>query len=212
VRKGGANLDMVEGSAVPRAFLRKFNGWGRLSMHTRITASTAVMAAMFLGDLWLGISEGASEHMAAVAFSLVGLLVSLVSGYLLHRGIVAPLERARHDIDRMSAGDLSGKIEVSGNDELSSVLQGLRVLQTKVKLLVGQIKEDTEVVGNGASELAAGNADLSLRQGTQASYCQKTAPTQEKQAGTCQRQPRTEGFLTGGERPPQKSRNAERKK
>ena len=184
VRKGGANFDIVEGSVVPRSFLRRFNLWSRLSMHTRITASTAVMAAMFLGDLWLGISEGASEHMAAVAFSVVGLVVSLVSGYLLHRGIVAPLERARHDIDRMSAGDLSGKIEVTGNDELSSVLQGLRVLQTNVKLLVGQIKEATEVVGNGASEIAAGNADLSLRTESQASSLEETAASMDELTGT----------------------------
>ena len=184
VRKGGANFDIVEGSVVPRSFLRRFNLWSRLSMHARITASTAVMAAMFLGDLWLGISEGASEHMAAVAFSLVGLIVSLVSGYLLHRGIVAPLERARHDIDRMSAGDLSGKIEVTGNDELSSVLQGLRVLQTNVKLLVGQIKEATEVVGNGASEIAAGNADLSLRTESQASSLEETAASMDELTGT----------------------------
>jgi len=79
--------------------------------------------------------------------TLCGVVSCAAGGYTLQRSAVTPLQRMRSDIERMSAGDLSGSISASGNDELTAVVQSLRVLQTNVKLLVGQIKESTGVVG-----------------------------------------------------------------
>ena len=63
-------------------------------------------------------------------------------------------------------------------------MQSLRVLQTNVKLLVGQIKEATDVVNIGAAEIAAGNADLSARTESQASSLEETASSMEELTST----------------------------
>jgi aerotaxis receptor len=94
------------------------------------------------------------------------------------------LERSRLEIDRMSSGDLTGKIEAGGVAELASLMQSLRVLQINTKWLVGQIKEATDQVNVGASEIASGNADLSGRTESQASSLEETASSMEELTST----------------------------
>ncbi len=53
-----------------------------------------------------------------------------------------------------------------------------------MKLLVGQIKESTELVNIGAAAIAAGNADLSGRTESQASSLEETASSMEELTST----------------------------
>ena len=62
-------------------------------------------------------------------------------------------------------------------------MQALRILQTNVKLLVGQIKEATDFVNDGAHQIASGNADLSARTESQASSLEQTASAMEELTG-----------------------------
>jgi len=119
-----------------------------------------------------------------VAISSLGLALTMVLGYALQRSVVAPLRKVKADIAQMSGGDLTGHIVASGNDEIALCVQALRVLQTNVKLLVGQIKEATDVVNSGAAEIAAGNSDLSARTESQASSLEETAASMEELTGT----------------------------
>eukprot|EP01037_Dinobryon_pediforme_P024725 gene24725-26616_t len=121
IKAGGSALEIRGGEAVKRSSFRKLNIAATTSIQTR-SLQSLVMAA-----------------------SMCGLAFAMLFGYMLHVGIVIPLKHARQDVDRMSAGDLSGKIASHGNDELSEVLQALRILQTNVKLLVGQIKEMSDL-------------------------------------------------------------------
>ena len=84
----------------------------------------------------------------------------------------------------MSSGDLTGRIEANGVAELARLMQSLRVLQINIKLLVGQIKESTDLVNAGASEIASGNADLSARTESQASSLEETASSMEELTST----------------------------
>ena len=83
-------------------------------------------------------------------------------GALIHHGELnrrgSHLQRAfakqtLHDINRISSGDLSGKIAIHGDDELGMVTQALRILQINVKLLVGQIQQVTEIINSSTSKI-----------------------------------------------------------
>ena len=163
---------------VRRSVLGRLNILGKLSITARIAAPTMLVALMFILNL-----SSTNPTLSAVA-SALGLSVCLLSSWLLYSTIVIPMAHARTEIERMSAGDLTGKINAVGNDELARVLQALRVLQTNVKLLVGQIKESTDIVGSGAIEIAAGNADLSARTEAQASSLEETASSMEELTST----------------------------
>ena len=184
IKQGGTTLEVREGVAVHRSRLRRLNPLAQLTLRARMSLVFGSLALLFVAAP--AISYVASGHAGIpMLFStLCGVVSCAAGGYTVQRAAVVPLERMRSDIERMSAGDLSGSISASGNDELTAVAQALRVLQTNVKLLVGQIKESTGVVGRGAEEIAAGNANLSRRTESQASALEETASSMEELTGT----------------------------
>ncbi len=188
LNKGSANIEIRQGKAVERSLFERFNIIKKLSIKARIVASggsLATLSVLSAALSWRSMSAD-SAVMApwAAAAALLCALISLALIPLSCRRIVLPLQRARRDIERMSTGDLSGKIDADGYDELAAVMQALRILQTNVKLLVGQIKEATDLVNHGAHGIASGNADLSARTESQASSLEQTASAMEELTGT----------------------------
>ncbi|GAB3546546.1 PAS domain-containing methyl-accepting chemotaxis protein [Noviherbaspirillum agri] len=179
IRKGSKEIEIREGAVVRRSLLRRLNVMRRLSIRSKLMISSGMLALIFVLNL---LPTGGSTW-AKVA-DMAGAVLAILSGLWLYRNAVAPLEQVRHDIEQMSAGDLTGRIQASGNNEITKLVQSLRVLQTNVKLLVGQIKEATEVVQNGAQEIATGNADLSARTESQASSLEETASSMEELTST----------------------------
>ncbi|MDM5181208.1 methyl-accepting chemotaxis protein [Massilia sp. DJPM01] len=175
---GRGGLEVRAGAVLRRSALHRLNLFATLSLGARIGASSLLVALLFI------VSQCADGGAARLTAAALGLCVSLLSGLLLYRAVVPPLRRARSDIARMSAGDLTGRIHAGGNDELAHVLGALGVLQTNVRLLVGQIKEVTGVVSHGAGDIAAGNADLSARTEAQASSLEETASSMEEISST----------------------------
>jgi len=53
-----------------------------------------------------------------MALAVLGVLLGGFFGGMTRRSIIKPLARARQDIERISSGDLTGLIEISGNDEM----------------------------------------------------------------------------------------------
>ncbi|RZI41400.1 PAS domain-containing methyl-accepting chemotaxis protein [Herbaspirillum sp. HC18] len=177
IKAGNKSLEIREGNAVQRTAFS----------HLRFLKNLSLKSKMVIGFGSLSILFGAGTMLSgiwATAVSTTGLALSALFGFLLYRDIVTPLERARGDIDRMSAGDLSCKIHSEGDDEISKVLQAVRILQTNVKLLVGQIKEATDLVNKGSQEIAMGNSDLSARTESQASSLEETASSMEELTST----------------------------
>ena len=134
---------------------------------------------------WFATTE-ANQQFTGWLMTIAALGVPLAAAFavLSYRSVVMPLERARQDIERMSAGDLTGRIVAKGADELTRLMQSLRILQINIKLLVGQIKQSTELVNLGAREIATGNADLSGRTESQASSLEETASSMEELTST----------------------------
>ncbi len=183
--KGGASgLEVHEGALRRQSSLRQFNVLRRMSVGAKIVAFSAALVAIFIALMLIRMSGAASADAWQTGLSVFGAVLVALSGVRLHGLIVAPLERMHGAIDRMSSGDLSGQIDAYGDDELTAVAQALRVLQTNVKLLVGQIKETTDVVSGGSQEIASGNADLSARTEAQASSLEQTASSMEELTST----------------------------
>ena len=184
IKKGSKEIYVYEGSVIASSFLRRFDWLALLSIRSKLVLSSGMLTLLFIASMIFSMGEKKQFEAWSIAASGLGIVIGLVSGFLLYRAIVVPLNKVKHDIERMSAGDLSGKIDANGNDELAQMVQSLRVLQTNVKLLVGQIKESTDVVNNGAAEIAMGNADLSARTESQASSLEETASSMEELTST----------------------------
>ncbi|HJV76350.1 MAG TPA: methyl-accepting chemotaxis protein [Noviherbaspirillum sp.] len=189
--KEGSHTYAIHGGMVVKHGLGNWlNAVRRLSLKTRTMASSGILAVLFLvsavassGILGSLFTPSIFSNLATTA-SILGIFLAIAFCMAASRGIIHSLEQVRQHVDRMSAGDLTGHIPPHGDDEFGNLVQSLRILQTNVKLLVGQIKESAEVVNNGSAEIASGNANLSARTESQASSLEQTASSMEELTST----------------------------
>ncbi|MBC7859968.1 MAG: PAS domain-containing protein [Burkholderiaceae bacterium] len=183
IKAGGSSLEIRAGAAVQHSVFSGLNLARKLSIKAKVFASSLALIALF--GAGLAAASAGAEYMGwAIAICALGMVAAGLSGWMLYGSAVSPLDQVRRDVERMSAGDLSGKIDARGDDEVAGLIQSLRVLQTNIKLLVGQIKEATQQVSSGAAEIATGNSDLSGRTESQASSLEETASSMEQLTST----------------------------
>jgi aerotaxis receptor len=185
---GAGNFRIHHGKLVEHSRFARFDFFEKLSIKAKLVLAGGSFAALSTLGMLLSIAT-LRLHTAAlapwtVAVTFLCAVVSLALIPILYRDIVLPLQAAKRDIERLSAGDLSGKIDATGYDEIASVMQALRILQANIKLLVSQIKEGTLLVNTGAAEIAAGNMHLSQRTESQASTLEETASSMEELTST----------------------------
>jgi len=126
--------------------------------------------------------ERASRLMLAV-FG-VAIVVGLLAAIWLTRSITRPLARAVAAADRMSAGDLTVRIDPGSRDEVGLLLRALAKMNDDLADAVRAIQVAAGNVNTGSKEIARGNADLSARTEEQASSLEETASSMEELATT----------------------------
>ena len=186
IRAGNSPYEIHEGALRRRARTPALAAVAGLSLRCRMLILCGALVALFAALAVLGMQAGAGMAGGGwyAALALTGMALSGAGGAAMCTNVLGPIARATADIDRMSTGDLSGRIEASGNDETARLAQALRVLQTNLKLLIGQIKEATGRVSGGVHSIAAGNADLSVRTEDQAASLEETAASVEELTST----------------------------
>ncbi|MFH1819682.1 MAG: methyl-accepting chemotaxis protein [Pseudomonadota bacterium] len=188
IKAGDSTLEIHEGEAVKRSFIQRCRLLKNLSLKTMLAIAAGSVGALFAGIgilAWLATTgDGTSYLNWLMTISILGVPLAVVFGVLSYRSVVVPLEHVREEIDRISSSDLTGQIEAKGIVELARLMQSLRILQINTKWLVGQIRESTDLVNAGASEIASGNADLSARTESQASSLEETASSMEELTST----------------------------
>lgn len=130
------------------------------------------------------------NHLAGIigAIAMTLLLISLIAAALIRwammRSVVRPLRHASDHFERIAAGDLTGKIENHGRNEIGQLYSGLSGMQEKLKELVTALRSSSERVFSGAGEISVGSQDLSSRTEQQASALQQTASSMEEMSAT----------------------------
>ena len=188
IKAGDKTLEIHEGSAIRRSAFQRLGVLMKLSIKAKLALAFVTTSVLFMTTgvmSWLA-SSGDNPQLAdwSMALTVLGVVLGGFFGVMAYRGIIVPLNRAKQDIERMSSGDLSGRIEMHGDDEMTRLAQSLRILQLNIKWLVGQIGEATTLVNTSAREIASGNADLCARTESQASSLEETASTLEELTST----------------------------
>ena len=181
IRNGDTHLQVREGAAVRRSWASQLRDWLTLSITGRIALVCGLLGLLFLTNILLA-TVGHGSH--ALWPSALGLVVAVAGGWLLRSWTIEPLGRLHEAIGKMTGGDLSSHIEAHGDDEIANLGHALRVLQTNMKVLIGQIKEATVVVTSGTSEIASGNMDLQGRTEAAAGALEETAASMEELTST----------------------------
>ncbi len=126
------------------------------------------------------------DRLAATVY-VVEAIVLVLAGLLAWatiRSITVPLGEAVEVTRRVAAGDLTSRIEITGNDEAAELLAALREMNDGLGRMVTQIRGGAEAIAVGAGEVAAGNQQLSSRTEAHASSLEETASTLEEFTAT----------------------------
>ncbi len=139
----------------------------------QIDKTAADIDANYRTGRWLLIGLGA----AAV---IIGILFSS----MLTKGITGPLGEAVQLAQTVAKGDLTGRIEVTSQDETGQLLQALKEMNESLLRTVTQVRQGTEMIATASGQIASGNQDLSSRTEEQASSLEETASSMEQLTST----------------------------
>lgn len=108
--------------------------------------------------------------MAAVAVAVAGVIAVAMT-----RSITVPIATAVGVAERVARGDLMADIQVDRHDEAGKLLAALRHMNGALGAIVQQVRDSSESIAVGASQIASGNSDLSVRTEATASTLQLTS-------------------------------------
>jgi len=124
------------------------------------------------GDMAAGADAVRNLLLAMLAGSL---LLAAVVALLLTRSITRPLAALLAIANRVAGGDLRGRIEPAGGDEIGALTQSVAAMQDNLKTLIGQLHADVDAVTVSSEELAHAANGLSANAETQTEAVASTA-------------------------------------
>jgi methyl-accepting chemotaxis protein len=116
-----------------------------------------------------------SATVLLLALGAFAALIAALGAWFITRSITLPIEKALRLTTAVAAGDLTVLIEPSGRDEMGQLLRSLVAMNNSLAHMVGEVRQTSDNIATGSSEIAIGNADLSQRTEIQASNLQQTA-------------------------------------
>lgn len=124
-----------------------------------------------------------------LAVSSLALVLSVVVGTLLTRGLLRQLggepEDVRSIARSIAGGNLSRSLQVSRAGK-SSVMHAMQDMRENLASIVAEVRAGTDNIAGASSKIASGNHDLSNRTEEQASSLEETASSMEELTTTVQ--------------------------
>jgi len=145
---------------------------------------------------YLGVVAPVSQVMAAANRQLswaIGLmivsilLVGTVLGLLFSRKVLRPIGGEPIEAAKIALAVADGKLDnaiVIKAGDRSSLFFALETMQSQLRQIVGQIKDASESVRQGAGEIASGNLNLASRTEQQAAALEQPAASMEQISAT----------------------------
>ncbi|MCW2483019.1 MCP four helix bundle domain-containing protein, partial [Candidatus Symbiopectobacterium sp. NZEC135] len=115
----------------------------------------------------------------AIVAALVGALVSFLVTRTLRQQLGGELAYATHIAQQVAQGNLAVEITLRANDD-RSMLASMNEMRNSLSDMVDQVRQSSEPLATGPSQIAAGSADLSQRTEEQAASLQQTAAAMEQ--------------------------------
>lgn len=107
--------------------------------------------------------EGAVDRMqmASVLLALLAVAVGIAVALWIAGRIAGPLTRAVVFADSVAGGDLTGRLETAGNDEIGQLAGSLNSMAAQLRKLVSEVDRATTQVASAAEEIAATSEHIS---------------------------------------------------
>lgn len=102
-----------------------------------------------------------ASNMSAVIINLVGIIVAVLLGILLSRGITRPLNKIKEFAENLASYDFSTPIVITRKDEFGQTGNSLNIAQKNVSELVKVIMNNSHNISASSQELSATVEEIS---------------------------------------------------
>ncbi|MGB0468290.1 MAG: methyl-accepting chemotaxis protein [Pontibacterium sp.] len=144
-----------------------------------------------LSSFAFGKAEEFNKHARVVRDETINILILVVAviallgflvSWLAARAIVLPLTKTVEVGERVAAGDMSVKIDVTSRDETGQVAQALKTMTEKLRGIVSEVKSASDIVASGSSEISVAGQQLSQGATEQAASLEEISSSMEEMA------------------------------
>ena len=118
--------------------------------------------------------------MATVLVISLGLLIFV--SIIVIRSITAPIARAVETANRLAAGDLTGEIEITSNDELGMLLRAMKGMLTSLRSMIGELRSAAVRVSRSAGEISGASLQIAKGAQSQSTASDETSSTMVEMA------------------------------
>ncbi len=112
--------------------------------------------------------------------SVLGLLLTLGSAWLLIRTVVKPLEAVLRQTRTVARGDLTQKVEAHSHDEIGRLMRAAEEMRRNLGNVIHHIQRIGSNMSDAAGEIAAGNRQLADRTVQQATSLETTTSNMQE--------------------------------
>ncbi len=103
----------------------------------------------------------ARMQILTVLLTVLAVTVGVIVAVWIAGRIARPLNRAVLFAEAVAGGDLTGRLESTGDDELGRLEDSLNTMSSKLRRLVGEVNETTTQVASAAEQIAATSERIS---------------------------------------------------
>ncbi|NMG35505.1 HAMP domain-containing protein [Azoarcus sp. TTM-91] len=96
------------------------------------------------------------------------LLIGILLGFLISRSVTTPLARAVEASNRLAEGDLTVRLQGTGKDEVSVLMNSMSVMIQKLGQIIGEVRGAADNLSSASEEVSATAQNLSQSSSEQA--------------------------------------------
>ena len=121
-----------------------------------------------------------SARIGMLAFSVIAVLLGIVTAVMITRSITRPIDRAILMAESVALGNLTYKISDESQDEVGRLMGALKHMVDNLHRIVLEVRNGADNIVSASHQVAQGNLDLSSRTEQQASALEETAAAMEQ--------------------------------
>lgn len=125
-----------------------------------------------------------SVQMQMPIVAVIGIVLSILLALGITRSITHPLIETLRVAELIAKGDLTATISSTRRDEPGMLMNAVATMNENLKNIIHEVRDGVDSVARSASEIAAGNMDLSSRTEQQSAAVVETAASMEELTST----------------------------
>ena len=163
--------------------------WAEQASLSEALSGKAVVLTRAIQDLYDKQEKKVDDTVSSVEMQMatvaaVGIVLAILLALAITRSITRPLIETLHVAEQIAKGDLTATLSSNRRDEPGMLMNAVAIMNENLKNIIHDVRNGVVSVSRSASEIAAGNMDLSSRTEQQSAAVVETAASMEELTST----------------------------